>query len=79
MFIFFQLFPEHNMYYFFEQYGEVESTNIRFEDDDNFHGFIQLKNSKVADNLVERGRISIGDIEFQVKPSNESEDDQPKR
>lgn len=77
MFFFFQLYSlEYDMYSFFEQYGEVESTNIRFENDDSFYGLIQCKDSKVADNLVERGRISFGDIEFQVKTINESEDDQ---
>lgn len=67
-----------NMQYihdFFMQYGEVESTNIRSEKDVVLDGLIQFADSKIADNLIERGLISIFDIEYEVKSMNEPKDD----
>lgn len=61
---------------FFQKYGEIESTNIRCENNVLVCGLIQYKDCKVANYLVEQGKISLYDVEYEIKPMNEFRDDQ---
>lgn len=65
---------------FFKKFGKVKSVNKRFRRCHQDHTcqrsvivdvLIQFKNAKVANALIELGRIRVHNVELEVKPKNE--------
>lgn len=52
------------------QYGEIESVNIKIENDAIICGLVQYRDSKIASNLIDQSHIFLQNIEYKVKPMN---------